>query len=400
MSYVAQEDKYLDSQPQQTHSNYEFFDNKLSVNKYLMLQANSPNHLSNRGPDSESNHSLFLIKYKKNEENYNGQTSNPKLGNQFQKKQEIYSLFMFIFFLLLTIITLSQILVMHNQTHNSNFKQIKQMQEELTLMDATIDTMLREKKVLPMQVWYAIKQYNENLKRFAVFIDGITFTDYSGFALNLDNSNQADWSPKINSFMNHDTLISILNQCEKFTDQHLIINSNNGQSSVQIYKHLVDSLNQSNSTNIHKTSENIKEFSDVLNNILESSLKNIAFLETSFKDSPSMQSIQRTCMKSITLSLFNLFSEEYTNYFETEPELRELLVDRYSSINNTLSQFIKSDTSSDIKVPRNDYFLKMPLRNMNDLYKRYKMSQNKFNTTNQTMCSEQPPNLCKWFSVN
>ena len=45
---------------------------------------------------------------------------------------------------------------MHNQTHSSNFGQIKLMQDELKLMDATIDTMLKERRVLPMEVWYAI----------------------------------------------------------------------------------------------------------------------------------------------------------------------------------------------------------------------------------------------------
>ena len=46
--------------------------------------------------------------------------------------------------LIITIITLSQILVMHNQTSNTNFHQIKLMQEELKLMDFSIDKMLKQ----------------------------------------------------------------------------------------------------------------------------------------------------------------------------------------------------------------------------------------------------------------
>ena len=93
---------------------------------------------------------LVLIKYKKNVDDSG---NNSLRANQLQKKREIHSLLIFIFFLFITIITLSQILVMHSQTNKSNFYQIRLMQEELKLMDQSIDRMLKEKNVLPMQVW-------------------------------------------------------------------------------------------------------------------------------------------------------------------------------------------------------------------------------------------------------
>ena len=98
----------------------------------------------------ESN-GLVLIKYKKTVDKDSGLES--LKTSQLQKKREVYSLLLFIFFLFVTIITLSQILVMHNQTQNSNFYQIKLMQEELKLMDTSIDRMLKEKHVIPIQLW-------------------------------------------------------------------------------------------------------------------------------------------------------------------------------------------------------------------------------------------------------
>lgn len=87
---------------------------------------------------------LVLIKYKSR------QSDDPR--HSLQKRREFHSLLLFVFFLFVTIITLSQIIVMHSQTSQSNFYQIKLMQEELKLMDASIDRMLKEKHVLPMQV--------------------------------------------------------------------------------------------------------------------------------------------------------------------------------------------------------------------------------------------------------
>lgn len=105
---------------------------------------------------SSQQQQLVLIKYKnKNSEGEGGRTGG---GGGVQKRREIHSLLFFVFFLFVTIITLSQIIVMHSQTSQSSFYQIKLMQEELKLMDASIDRMLKERHVLPMQVYTYIFQ--------------------------------------------------------------------------------------------------------------------------------------------------------------------------------------------------------------------------------------------------
>jgi hypothetical protein len=97
-----------------------------------------------KGGNENDRDKLVLIKYKSR------QSDDPR--HSLQKRREFHSLLLFVFFLFVTIITLSQIIVMHSQTSQSNFYQIKLMQEELKLMDASIDRMLKEKHVLPMQV--------------------------------------------------------------------------------------------------------------------------------------------------------------------------------------------------------------------------------------------------------
>lgn len=94
---------------------------------------------------SDGTSQLVLIKYKSKTDGADG--SMPA-----NRKREIHSLLFFVFFLFVTIITLSQIIVMHSQTSQSNFYQIKLMQEELKLMDASIDRMLKERHVLPINV--------------------------------------------------------------------------------------------------------------------------------------------------------------------------------------------------------------------------------------------------------
>lgn len=117
----------------------------------------------------KSDDHLMLIKYKNDSES----GVNSLRANELQKRREIHSLLLFIFFLLVTIITLSQILVMHSSTNNASFNQIKLMQEELKLMDLSIDKMLKEKHVLSIQIWIALKKYNENIKTFSRYLDNL-----------------------------------------------------------------------------------------------------------------------------------------------------------------------------------------------------------------------------------
>jgi hypothetical protein len=117
---------------------------EVTAKKKTSLLFDTENNSSNGETSSNGGgDKLVLIKYK-------SKVDGSKLN--LQKKREIHSLLFFIFFLFVTVITLSQIIVMHTQTSQSNFYQIKLMQEELKLMDASIDRMLKEKHVLPVQV--------------------------------------------------------------------------------------------------------------------------------------------------------------------------------------------------------------------------------------------------------
>lgn len=60
---------------------------------------------------------------------------------------------------------------MHSQSTGTNFHQIKLLQDELKLMDYSIDKMLMEKNIIPMSVWYAFSQLNRNLKQFDKFLN-------------------------------------------------------------------------------------------------------------------------------------------------------------------------------------------------------------------------------------
>lgn len=312
----------------------------------------------------------LLIKYAKTND---GQGHGSSAGDDMQKKREIYSLFLFVFFLFVTIITLSQILVMHNQSHSSNFGQIKLMQEELKLMDATIDTMLKENRVLPMQVWYAMKQYNDNLKRFTGFIDDVSFSSQT----NTNNNTDIIYSPE--------QRLAHLKQCEDFTNKklNLLLHTENNKENNKIeskplkliYKVLADSLKAAEGPS------SIDALSTEINVALKISLKKINILQSQLNDTVSLQ-MQKDCLNSMTHGLFSLFSQQYTKFFEREPKLRDLLVDRYTLINNTLAKFNS-----------HNYVLKMPLRNMNELYAKYKQNQRQFNTNSSQLCDPQPPNL-------
>ena len=142
----------------------------------LQTQQNSLNE--NVASTSFLNKTENLIRY---------QTSKKDDTGPVQKKREFHSMIVFLFFLFITIITLSQILVMHNQTSNTNFHQIKLMQEELKLMDFSIDKMLKQNDVLPMQIWYSLKQYKDNIKKFQnylTFISNLTYQHNCEYLIN------------------------------------------------------------------------------------------------------------------------------------------------------------------------------------------------------------------------
>lgn len=345
---------------------------------------------SNSSADTSSTNSgpVLLIKYKKSDDKSNGantdsgnaggvtQDGSDTPGSHFQKKREVYSIFLFVFFLFVTVLTLSQILVFHNRIHSSNFGQIKLMQDELKLMDATIDTMLREKKVIPMQVWYALKQSNDNLKRFSGFIDDMSLSFVSD-----NNSFQIDAN-----LYDNKNMTDRLNQCENFTNTLLnSFNSQNTDKPNMIYgilaKHIKSSETNSNSA------IDTDFFTNEINIILKHSLKRITLLQGQLKDT-NTKALQKSCLNAITVGLFSLFSQQYTRFVESQPKLGSLLLDRYDLVNKTLTKF-HWDKSNDSE---SGYFLKMPLRNMRDFYQRYMKAQMK-STSNQTLCGPQPPDL-------
>jgi hypothetical protein len=150
----------------------------------LKLNLHTQQNLSNENVPNLFSKSQSLKRYETSKKD--------DTNNSSQKKREFHSLIVFVFFLFITIITLSQILVMHNQTSNTNFYQIKLMQEELKLMDFSMDKMLKQNDVLPMQIWYSLKQYKDNIKKFNnyfKFISNLTYQYNCDYFINHTFSN-------------------------------------------------------------------------------------------------------------------------------------------------------------------------------------------------------------------
>jgi hypothetical protein len=98
---------------------------------------------------------------------YQQSTSDYVTGINGQKNTEIHFFLLILFFLFVTIITITQIIIMHSaNTSNADYNQLKAIQEELKIMDTSIDEMLKEKYVLPMQMWYPLKRYYNNIIKF------------------------------------------------------------------------------------------------------------------------------------------------------------------------------------------------------------------------------------------
>lgn len=323
------------------------------------------------------NDKLVLIKYKKSPDD---NTYDSLRANQLQKRREIHSLLLFIFFLFVTIITLSQILVMHSQTNNSNFYQIKLMQEELKLMDISIDKMLKEKHVLPMQVWYALKQYNDNLRVFSTYMNDFSsnynFTIYSVLensfltsnnnSLQNVNSNQTNF-PLLNREFLANNLKSELNTCikrtaydmsnilEKLTisnkDDHQYLSNltlyrtdtlKNKLNSIYIY--LIDKLNDLDIGNNKTTliNENVNSNSsrnseNSIPNLNKLLLDHTQFMQVLMPHlTIEKRRDQEKCLQTILHCFFYYFNNRYTKFFESETEFKKKLKDRNHLINKTL----------------------------------------------------------------
>ncbi|CAF1039187.1 unnamed protein product, partial [Brachionus calyciflorus] len=251
----------------------DFVQQSVEIGSYLSYKSKKQTNK----PDDDDN-KLVLIKYKSDAES----GVNSLRANQLQKRREIHSLLLFIFFLFVTIITLSQILVMHSSTNNSSFHQIKLMQEELKLMDLSIDKMLKENHVIPMQIWIALKQYNDNIKTFSNYMNSFNDSILSAF----EHSNQTHSLPcDFNSSL------------------------------------LFKSLNETNG-NINKTLDHI-------NNFLRGNSNN----KTNSK-----------CLEYLILNIFFDLNQKYSDLFEKNSNLFSKL-NKLHLINETIEYFSSNKSS-------------------------------------------------------
>ena len=362
--------------------------NNINKNSFDKIQQQSINDTSINSTINSDN--IVLIKYKSSTNDDN----NPNKSNTLQRRREIHSLLIFIFFLFVTIITLSQILVMHSQTSNSNFYQIKMMQEELKLMDASIDKMLRERHVMPMTQWIALKQYNDNLKRFGNFMDDIQINNSTNY-INIDSINNE--TTRVDEILNQ--LINDLNDCKDLTKNLLSTRQYDSFKLDElnlVYTNLTNSLldlNETSNSDVQLNSLNTSLIHSIFKKHLD--LYNLTNYDVNLKE---LHLKHGKCLQSIIYGLFYYFNNRFTNIFETNfgSEMKR---------NNILYDFLESTNSSNINLYENntlkDYkfkFLKKPLRNMNDFIKKYELrssfSYNEY-FREVNLCDPVPPILCK-----
>ena len=191
-----------------------------------------------------SNNGESLIRYK----------TLKKDEQSLQQQRECNTLILFLFFLFIVILTLSQILIMHNQTNNTNFYQIKLMQEELKLMDKSIDKMLKENGVLPMQLWYSLKQYKDNIKKFQNYLNFISnYSSCENFIINSNRTSEYNnrtielWHDKKNIECLQNFLMNTTNLFDrtKMDNDKFILNASKTDNFHLISMNVVSNLNKS-----------------------------------------------------------------------------------------------------------------------------------------------------------
>jgi hypothetical protein len=394
----------------------------LSSSKYLNQMRNSA-YLA-KTPESVTNNAkdLVLIKYKNIENEENRGSLNSIKSNALQRRREIHSLIIFIFFLFVTIITLSQILVMHSQTNNSNFYQIKMMQEELKLMDASIDKMLKEKHVTPMNTWIALKNYNENLKRFGIFLsEHESFSNYSSFLMNqYDSINFHSYLTRqysTNIDLKQD-LTNELKKCKLVTRDviNILNQTNNSYHMINdynlIYVNLIYFLEELQNTSINSKLNNnmilnLNESSSNSSNIQNLFKNHLKIYNTTFISNSKKQGINdilkndlkikyEKCMQAILYGFFYYLNTKYTNIFERYFEIQKYFLNKtlinelYSITANSTHQIAsKSASIKNEKIP-NDGKNSSVLKN----YENVTFSNEIFK--HQIFCDPVPPVLCNF----
>jgi hypothetical protein len=390
---------------------------------------------------SPSPSDLVLIKYKQSNEE---SSYNSLRTSQLQKKREVQSLLLFIFFLFITIITLSQILVMHSQTNNSNFHQVKLMQEELKLMDLSIDKMLKEKHVLPIQVWFALKQYNDNLRKFSrymsvyIYSNGTNAFAYTSYFNNsgdtyhagsfiFDTNSKRVASSSLGSGESEATNLATISQdlagelkkCAAHlelafldaadkTDTAQATSTRQGLRKVytklsrRVYTRMLDSLRNLNSSSREKGASgaeflNFTAYEPMLNDYLNMTSRVMGEL------SEASQHSQRKCVQNLFYSLYYYFNAKFSILFERHLARVQLPHNGTAAFDNELiDETVRAIRANyfmfNRNVPLNDtddlHLLQMPIRNVNDYVRKYRQSKNKFNP-NKTLCDPIPPVLCK-----
>jgi hypothetical protein len=80
-------------------------------------------------------------------------------------RRDIPPILILLFFLFLIVITLSQILVVHTSRYGANFSTMQKIQEELRLMDDSMESLLRD-NVLPIDKWRLLLNIQTYVYRF------------------------------------------------------------------------------------------------------------------------------------------------------------------------------------------------------------------------------------------
>jgi hypothetical protein len=124
---------------------------------------------------SRSNHQLYRYNHE------------PVSSNLLRR--DIPPILILLFFLFLIIITLSQILVVHTSRYGTNFSTMQKIQEELKLMDDSMEALLRD-NVLPIDKWRLLFHIQTYLYRFEYLFD--SFNNDSDIITNEFSNNRTN----------------------------------------------------------------------------------------------------------------------------------------------------------------------------------------------------------------
>lgn len=132
-------------------------------------------------------------------------------------RRDIPPILILLFFLFLIVITLSQILVVHTSRYGANFSTMQKIQEELKLMDESMEALLRD-NVLPIDKWRLLFHIQTYLYRFESLFD--LFNNHSNLTRNY-LSNQTIKNFNLTQLLNKDNSNYSLMNNIKHVQDHL-----------------------------------------------------------------------------------------------------------------------------------------------------------------------------------